>query len=324
MGAEAVDERIHNAHAELGHATIFDFSREMPEAASFSSEWRGNGAERAGIELRSDAMPSTLTSQDQRNIRGSRQAHQGDPSSIRPGARGEDPLQARHHLASFSSQDGQRHDGYTDWNRGWNGDVFDPTESYYYEPQGELVRQEKQAHSASELHFPAPVTAPAVPLQTSGTDDQSVSGDSILSPQQGRQNARLKRKLTGYREVTFSDQQPRKRPQRMSGGRDDRQPSTIQDEDPGPNPRPGAARIRSATDAVGNPPRRAKNGLDGSKSGLGRSSGNQRTLEDPITPLVLPARKVFPIQIGDRLFRLSGASISSDGKDESHWLHEQP
>jgi hypothetical protein len=32
------------------------------------------------------------------------------------------------------------------------------------------------------------------------------------------------------------------------------------------------------------------------------------------TSLVLPARKVFPIQIGDKLFRLSGASISSDGK----------
>jgi hypothetical protein len=31
-------------------------------------------------------------------------------------------------------------------------------------------------------------------------------------------------------------------------------------------------------------------------------------------PLALPARKVFPIQIGDKLFRLSGASISSDGK----------
>jgi hypothetical protein len=30
--------------------------------------------------------------------------------------------------------------------------------------------------------------------------------------------------------------------------------------------------------------------------------------------MALPARKVFPIQIGDKLFRLSGASISSDGK----------
>ena len=31
-------------------------------------------------------------------------------------------------------------------------------------------------------------------------------------------------------------------------------------------------------------------------------------------PKVLPHEKVFPIQIGSKLFRLSGASISSDGK----------
>jgi len=34
----------------------------------------------------------------------------------------------------------------------------------------------------------------------------------------------------------------------------------------------------------------------------------------PPIHMALPARKVFPIQIGDRLFRLSGASINSDGK----------
>lgn len=39
------------------------------------------------------------------------------------------------------------------------------------------------------------------------------------------------------------------------------------------------------------------------------------------TSLALPARKVFPIQIGDKLFRLSGASISSDG--EWHYLPTQ-
>lgn len=31
-------------------------------------------------------------------------------------------------------------------------------------------------------------------------------------------------------------------------------------------------------------------------------------------PNILPHEKVFPIQIGSDLFRLSGASISSDGK----------
>jgi hypothetical protein len=30
-------------------------------------------------------------------------------------------------------------------------------------------------------------------------------------------------------------------------------------------------------------------------------------------PSILPPEKVFPIQIGSDLFRLSGASISSDG-----------
>ena len=40
----------------------------------------------------------------------------------------------------------------------------------------------------------------------------------------------------------------------------------------------------------------------------------------PTIQMALPARKVFPIQIGDKLFRLSGASISSDGKLK--WMFE--
>lgn len=31
-------------------------------------------------------------------------------------------------------------------------------------------------------------------------------------------------------------------------------------------------------------------------------------------PLILPHERVFPIQIGSELFKLSGASLSSDGK----------
>jgi hypothetical protein len=40
----------------------------------------------------------------------------------------------------------------------------------------------------------------------------------------------------------------------------------------------------------------------------------RRVVEGPGGPDMLPAGKVFPIQIGAELFRLSGASISSDGK----------
>lgn len=36
-------------------------------------------------------------------------------------------------------------------------------------------------------------------------------------------------------------------------------------------------------------------------------------MRGPEIPHVLPHEKVFPIQIGSKLFRLSGASISSDG-----------
>lgn len=38
-----------------------------------------------------------------------------------------------------------------------------------------------------------------------------------------------------------------------------------------------------------------------------------KTMRGPDIPHVLPHEKVFPIQIGSKLFRLSGASISSDG-----------
>jgi hypothetical protein len=40
-------------------------------------------------------------------------------------------------------------------------------------------------------------------------------------------------------------------------------------------------------------------------------------------PLILPHERVFPIQIGSELFRLSGASISSDGKHLIHPNHQQ-
>jgi hypothetical protein len=55
-------------------------------------------------------------------------------------------------------------------------------------------------------------------------------------------------------------------------------------------------------------------------SGEDRPAGFERRVlppshaSAPPMQMVLPCRKVFPIQIGDKLFRLSGASISSDGK----------
>jgi hypothetical protein len=52
---------------------------------------------------------------------------------------------------------------------------------------------------------------------------------------------------------------------------------------------------------------------------MGNGHGAPGIVRDPSTvrgleiPHVLPHEKVFPIQIGSKLFRLSGASLSSDG-----------
>ena len=46
---------------------------------------------------------------------------------------------------------------------------------------------------------------------------------------------------------------------------------------------------------------------------VGQPGASARKLNTSI-PHILPHEKVFPIQIGSELFRLSGASISSDGE----------
>lgn len=52
------------------------------------------------------------------------------------------------------------------------------------------------------------------------------------------------------------------------------------------------------------------NGILGNRD-LSNVTGPGRMNTD--IPRILPREKVFPIQIGNQLFRLSGASISSDG-----------
>ena len=60
-------------------------------------------------------------------------------------------------------------------------------------------------------------------------------------------------------------------------------------------------------------PRTALQSASGSAQNTGRSNRGTRAPSGH-PPSILPPEKVFPIQIGSELFRLSGASISSDGK----------
>lgn len=55
----------------------------------------------------------------------------------------------------------------------------------------------------------------------------------------------------------------------------------------------------------------------GAHNTANRGSRGGRSVSNSQVPSVLPPEKVFPIQIGSDLFRLSGASISSDGRQLS-------
>lgn len=77
-------------------------------------------------------------------------------------------------------------------------------------------------------------------------------------------------------------------------------------------PNPGAsAGNRRTRQSSGSTPRPSVNLPSGSSQGSSRPRGSRTASGHP--PSILPPEKVFPIQIGSDLFRLSGASISSDG-----------
>jgi len=62
-------------------------------------------------------------------------------------------------------------------------------------------------------------------------------------------------------------------------------------------------------------------GSGGTRAGESSTPGGWREPPrklQPDIPHILPHEKVFPIQIGSELFRLSGASISSDGQYDSY------
>jgi hypothetical protein len=72
---------------------------------------------------------------------------------------------------------------------------------------------------------------------------------------------------------------------------------------------------RRTRQSSGSTPRPPLNFPSNSSQGSQRRVGNRTSSAHP--PSILPPEKVFPIQIGSDLFRLSGASISSDGKNTS-------
>lgn len=184
--------------------------------------------------------------------------------------------------------------------------------SYLYEPQGELLHEEREQRGVeTEFSIPHAVSGSGIqwPFSASPVDSGRNDGFAIPKRPSGIPPpiAGIKRKSTFDREAPgLRKHQDQKRGSRImseSGGEDPTSPAHNTRSQSGTSTRP-----RSQADTSEGRSRPLPTEFD-PVSDLG-----SRTLSDPSIPMVLPARKVFPIQIGDKLFRLSGASISSDGK----------
>jgi len=80
----------------------------------------------------------------------------------------------------------------------------------------------------------------------------------------------------------------------------------------GPQSSAATTASRRSRPSTGSTPRATVNIPSAASQSQGRSSRGSR-VPSANPPSILPPEKVFPIQIGSDLFRLSGASISSDG-----------
>lgn len=195
--------------------------------------------------------------------------------------------------------------------------------SYYYEPQGELLQEQREQRQAeTEFSIPHVVSRSGVQWPLSASPVGSIGNDGFAVPKRPSgalsSIAGSKRKSTFDREkADFGKQQDQKRFSRIMSESGVDEPTS-----PAQNTRSqssSSARPRSTTDTSESRPRLSASDAD--PAAPQASTSGARTLSDPSIPMVLPARKVFPIQIGDKLFRLSGASISSDGK-HSHQSFE--
>lgn len=216
-----------------------------------------------------------------------------------------------------------------DWGQGIEFADYTPQ----YEPQGELVQElQTQQAPTNEFSIPLPVTNTDTVYPPPQPAVQKPLSSSPKPAQQLPVQTSMKRKAD-----TDATSGVSQGPFKRSGERDAKRPS-----------RSRASSIVSATSpvvatATTTPNPRAPATLTASMSAPAAVEGNtqsgneaqkrrepskgtgpegrvidvstpRRIAESRGTVEMLPSGKVFPIQIGSELFRLSGASISSDGE----------
>ncbi|KAJ4288571.1 hypothetical protein N0V90_011808 [Kalmusia sp. IMI 367209] len=229
------------------------------------------------------------------------------------------------------------------------GNAIDFTDfSNHYEPQGELVQELQTQHApTTDFSIPLPVTD-TEPLHKSPQQIPSAQPAVVQNPlspppkppQRLSVQTGMKRKADsepnpGISQVNAStDEKPSKRQNKSRASSIASTASPVVTTAIAPDPRPPAPLVASMTaPAALESPAQATSEVQKRKE-PSKGTGPQGRVIDVSTPRriaesrggadVLPSGKVFPIQIGSELFRLSGASISSDAPSYfSHFFGEQ-
>ncbi|KAF2011025.1 hypothetical protein BU24DRAFT_436347 [Aaosphaeria arxii CBS 175.79] len=238
----------------------------------------------------------------------------------------------------------------------WNNSIDLSAYSSQYEPQGELVQDfQNQASSSKDFSVPLPGTVHGLLSQSPALIQNTTSANAptpLSAPPKLMQNPTgqmsMKRKVdsepSSAVSQTFSSevhQGPTKRvnKSRSSSSASANSPALL-------TPSQGATandNRRTSLPHTAGAMAASESGIQSSSSSgtdfqrkkeQGKGTGPQgrvidvskprRIVETPSGSDILPAGKVFPIQIGSELFRLSGASLSSDAPSYfSHFFCDQ-
>jgi hypothetical protein len=223
----------------------------------------------------------------------------------------------------------------------WNNSIDFPEFGNHYEPQGELVQELQNQNVSNDFSIPLPITntdtvyqsphpTPPVPP----TPAQNPLSPPPKPPQKPSIQTGMKRKAGSEPNSAISQnassladppQRPAKRPNKSRTSSDASATSPTVAVSTNTDARPPMTASSSAPAGIeAAPAPKADNEVAQKRREVSKGTGPQgrvidvskprRVAESPGASDMLPAGKVFPIQIGSELFRLSGASLSSDGK----------
>ncbi|KAI6828092.1 hypothetical protein KC332_g7606 [Hortaea werneckii] len=216
------------------------------------------------------------------------------------------------------------------WNREASNQSPEQSSKLEFEPQGELLHERQyQRQVEPEVTIPHSVSADSGLNRMSENVTNAHVTNSLIDPEHrpnvAAATAGVKRKSAPEIDLEQPDEQSSaKRPAMSSRGTK----NSVSAERPQPylEERFEADEHqsnRNRTDIPEHHTHSHSNSGATSRLDLNAPDGPRNKIADGSARVALPSRKVFPIQIGDKLFRLSGASISSDAPSYFSQFFEQ-